>query len=125
MPDGTGSYREEWVRFEAKFNKPHPDAAPPSQDEFFEAAHRAKAGPDAFSWLSVQLDIFLELSRQRSKHANGVNPISFLDVEAYLRLNRVELHPIELNTIMQLDFIYLNWVNEMLSEQMARANKGH
>lgn len=55
-----------------------------------------------FAWAS-----FFELNQSRSSNGFGVNPISFTEIEAYLRLTGKVLLPYEINGINTIDSCFL------------------
>jgi hypothetical protein len=62
---------------------------------------------------------FGELSRTRSSNGFGQNPISYAEIDAWSRLTNIELTPLEVSAIMQLDSAYLN----IQAEQIAKRSK--
>lgn len=84
----------------------------------------AGVGDEALTWVCLQLNMFLELSRQRNRYQGGCNALSLLEIQAYLNLNSMQLHPIELNNILELDRIFMEFVTDELNKQIERAKKG-
>ena len=54
---------------------------------------------------------FLELNRTRTVHAAGVNPISFIEIEAFARVRRIDLAERHLTIIQAMDEAYLGFVH--------------
>lgn len=50
---------------------------------------------------------FLDLNRTRTMHAAGINPISYADIEAYIRLTRQAIEPRHIAIIVAMDEAYL------------------
>lgn len=88
------------------------------------AAEHGQVGEDAITWVMMQLNMFLELSRQRGRYQGGCNPLSLLEIQAYLTVNSLQLHPVELNNLLELDRIFMNFVTERLNEAIQQAKKG-
>lgn len=60
-----------------------------------------EAGKMIWTW-------FNDLSQARSWHANGPNPIAYVDIAAYAALMRWPLRPYEITIIRALDLTYTN-----------------
>lgn len=93
---------------------------PPSTAPVLDAAEKALIGPNGLDWASIQLMMFFEMSRQRQRGQTAC-PLSFTDIKSYQHLNRVKLHPVELNNILVLDNVFMDFVSEMIEQQMAEA----
>lgn len=119
-----GTNRELWAKLKNDMGYTHPDSISPSLDKVYEAAEIANVGDDAITWAIMQLNTFLELSRQRTRYQGGCNALSLLEIQAYLALNSIQLHPVELNIILELDRIFMNFITDQLSESLERAKKG-
>lgn len=52
---------------------------------------------------------FAQLSRQRSWHAHGPNPISHHDIEAYLRIMRLPLEPRHISILIAMDQVWVEF----------------
>jgi len=50
---------------------------------------------------------FLELHNARSSNGFGVNPISFLEIDAWARVNQITVNPADIKIIKALDNVYL------------------
>ena len=50
---------------------------------------------------------FIELSSARSWHMNGPNPITFIEIEAFSRLNLWDLKPHHISLIKAMDVVYI------------------
>lgn len=50
---------------------------------------------------------FLSLHKARGSNGMGLNPISFVEIDAWCRLNRTPLDPWEVDVIRALDDAYL------------------
>jgi len=72
--------------------------------------------PESYAYC---LDWFDVLSRTRSSNGFGQNPISYAEIDAWSRLTNIELTPVEVSAIMQLDSAYLN----IQAEQIAKRSK--
>lgn len=90
----------------------------------YEAAEIAGVGDDAITWIMMQLNTFLELSRQRSRYQGGCNALSLLEIQTYLTLNSIQLHPVELTNLLELDRIFMNFVTDRIQEAAEKAKKG-
>lgn len=51
---------------------------------------------------------FNRLSKQRSWHANGPNPITFAEIEAYCRVMRLPLEPRHISILLAMDAVWLD-----------------
>lgn len=71
-------------------------------------------------WASAILTIFLDLSKQRGRSQGGVVPISFSDMDVYLRLNSIQLSPLEIDVLIDLDQTFMNEIGRQLNEEMNR-----
>lgn len=80
-------------------------------------APKAELGDYQF-WASAILTIFLDLSKQRGRSQAGAVPISFVDLEAYLRLNSIQLSPLEIDVVMDLDQVFISEVARQLSDEL-------
>ncbi|MGR3639085.1 phage tail assembly chaperone [Alterinioella nitratireducens] len=58
---------------------------------------------------------FLALSRTRGFSANGPCPISFAEIEAWMRLTRTPLEPHHVETLMAMDEVWMAKVYERQS----------
>ena len=70
----------------------------------FLAGNQKPAIPEAGRLL---WSIFVDLAKSRSYGANGPNPISFAEIEAFARLNRWPLQPHHVEIIRALDETWL------------------
>lgn len=52
------------------------------------------------------MQVFSQLSATRSWHANGPNPISFAEIDAYCRLMRLPLQPEHVGIVQSLDRVW-------------------
>ncbi|WP_174800995.1 phage tail assembly chaperone [Martelella limonii] len=66
---------------------------------------------------------FLDLSRTRTWHSFGPNPISYLEVEAYCRLMRWEMRPDHIATLMAMDEAFIE--NTRIQQQQGRRDDQH
>lgn len=99
---------------------------PPPFDDVLKAIHAAQLDEDdATDWLSVQLASFFELSRQRGR-GQTIQPLTFVEIEAYQRVNKIDLDVREIENILTLDEIFLAHCNKMAQEHIdaARAKAG-
>lgn len=55
---------------------------------------------------------FLDLSRSRTLHENGPNPISFGEIRAYAALHRWEMRPVHVDILFALDGVFLDVCHE-------------
>lgn len=55
-------------------------------------------------------NIFSQLSRQRTWHPHGPNPISYSDLESYCRLARQPLEPRHVSIVMEMDRTWLDHI---------------
>lgn len=101
----------------------HPDSFQPSLEPLWSAAEKAGVGEDAITWVTSQLTMFLDLSRQRTRFQGGCNSLNLGDIQTYLILNNLELHHIEMENILHLDHLFMNIVREQVEEQLKRAQK--
>lgn len=59
---------------------------------------------------AILWNAFNELSRQRTWHTHGPNPISYAEAEAYCRLMRLPLEPRHVEVLMDMDRAWLDHV---------------
>lgn len=64
---------------------------------------------------------FNRLSRQRTWHTNGPNPITFTDIESYCRLMRLPLEPHHISILMEMDRI---WIDHALASLRKKGDMG-
>lgn len=95
---------------------------PPTDDLIRLAGNVGISEESASDWVSVQLMMFLELSRQRSR-GQHIMPLNFADIEAYQRLNTIHLHAVELNNILLLDQTVIAHFNKLVADEMAQVKQ--
>lgn len=59
---------------------------------------------------------FNDISRTRSR-GFAANPISYPDVYTYLKLNRIDAHPDEIDILLRIDQEYLAILDEVAKEK--------
>jgi hypothetical protein len=100
FPDKNGATKlETLTRFSKKTGKRHPDLEPPKVEA-------------AFSYL---FNIFRELDECRSE----TRPVSFVEIDAWQRVNDRKLSRFEVRFIKQIDRAWLNKWHEL------KAKNGH
>lgn len=57
------------------------------------------------------VDLFWRLCSARTSSGFGLNPLSYTEIEAFDRLNRLRLLPSEVEFLKQMDAAYLRAVN--------------
>ena len=67
----------------------------------------------------ILVEVFAELSVTRSWHANGPDPISFAEIEAWCRLMRVPLSPRHVRIILAMD---KTWCNSFYEKKSRTSN---
>lgn len=60
---------------------------------------------------------FVDLCQTRTVGMSGVNPISYVEMEAYFRLHRIATHASHFNLIQALDRTYLEYVRSQLGSE--------
>lgn len=63
---------------------------------------------------------FVELSSSRSSSGFGANPISYLEINAWDKLNMHWIRPWEVETIKRMDAIFLDFQRENSKQQTAK-----
>ena len=66
---------------------------------------------------------FAHLSKSRSWHAHGPNPISFPEIEAYCRLMRLPLAPRHIEVIRAMDEIWISHTQDQLAPRQVGDGK--
>lgn len=102
------------------------ELTPPPFDDVAKAIEAAQLDPeDASDWVSVQLATFFELSRQRGR-GQAIQPLVFTEIEAYQRVNSIQMEVREIENLLALDELFLTHCNRMAQEQIdaARAKAG-
>lgn len=66
---------------------------------------------------------FWELHSSRSSNMNGPEPLYFREIEAWNCMKQMEIGPIEIDILKQLDMTYINHVNSKLRKEMNKNKK--
>lgn len=69
-----------------------------------------QGGPEFPFALAYLLDWFQELQLSRTGNGFGPNPIAYQEIEAWQRLNGIELEPWEIQALKRID---LEWMTIM------------
>ncbi|WP_144421186.1 phage tail assembly chaperone [Ahrensia marina] len=69
--------------------------------------------PEAGEWL---WSLFCQISRSRTYHANGPNPLQWAEIESWMQLYRWPLEPHHIDIICALDDA---WIRHSRSDQQA------
>lgn len=56
---------------------------------------------------------FQRLSARRSNNGMGLNPITYLDIDAFCRVTKTHLTDFEISIIERLDMLLLNSINRI------------
>lgn len=65
---------------------------------------------------------FYRLSRARTWHQHGPNPISYQEIEGFCQLNRLPLEPRHIEVLAAMDEVWIRHANETLTR--AKTGKG-
>ena len=66
---------------------------------------------------------FIELNNARSSNGFGVNPLSYVEIDAYFRLNQITPETWEVSVIKKLDNIALEAYAEQVKQEQNKAKK--
>jgi hypothetical protein len=66
---------------------------------------------------------FIELNNARGSNGFGVNPLSYVEIDAYFRLQQIVPEVWEVSTIKKLDNIALEAYAEQAKKEQAKAKK--
>lgn len=91
---------------------------PPSLEPMEEASLKSGYPVD---WAMTMLSIFADLSKQRAR-GESVQPLRFVDIEAYLRLFDLKLYQLELDTILAMDATFTSEA-QMLQQETLNKHK--
>lgn len=67
---------------------------------------------------------FWELHSSRTSSMNGPEPLSYQEINAWDSLKKVELRPIELDIIKQLDTVFMGHVNKKIRQKSKQGTIG-
>ena len=77
-------------------------------------------GPPIPASMRPSWRLFLEISRGRTMHAAGPNPLTWPDLAAYCDVTGTRFDPVELAAVLALDRVFLNTHAEAANRRMKK-----